>query len=125
MAMHTIAWSSTTRIWRRRPPARERISALVLISAANKPACLPSKGYMDDGTTFNVCTTMQLHAEVARRIGFTRDTQDRSRMTADDRSPNQVLQMLDADFDLPCPRPPQLNWSEGLSWVKRRTPPAF
>ncbi len=28
--------------------------------------------------------------------------------------------MLDAtDFDLPCPQPPQLKWSERLSWVKR------
>src|SRR6266702_7221832 len=67
--------------WRRR--ARERISALVLISAANRPVCLPSKGYMDDGTTFNVLfcrrvpscrsrASHRLHAKHAGSIPYDR-----------------------------------------------------
>ena len=81
---------------------RKRISAPILISAANESGCLPSNGYMDGDTTFNVlCATAQLHAEVMHRIDFTRDTPDRSRMTADNHSCNQVLQtFVAADSNL-------------------------
>ncbi|UPK35624.1 hypothetical protein IVB18_48145 [Bradyrhizobium sp. 186] len=47
-------------------------------------------------------------------------------MTADDRSPNQVLQMLDAaDFDLPCPTATTVELVRKTVLGEAGIPPAF